>query len=245
MFAGRMLNYGAEDSRQTRRLTMPLKVIGVGYPRTGTASFKAALEQLGIGRCYHMSELLARPGDCQRWVDACDGKAVDWDEIFKDYAATADAPGCHFYEALAEEYPTAKFVLTVRDANRWFDSTQATILSPGVVQRFASAAREFNVMMHKLDWHPQDASTHDREKMIARIAAHNEAVKRSIPSTRLLIYELAQGWQPLCEFLGLPIPDAPFPHINSTEDFRQMMASMEGLDPDGVKRNLETQLSKQ
>ena len=209
---------------------MPLKVIGVGFPRTGTASLKAALEQLGIGRCYHMIECLGRPSDWLHWADACDGKAVDWEEIFKDYAATADAPGCHFYKELAVRYPAAKLILTVRDANRWFNSTQATILSPGATQRFAAAPPELSAMMHKLEWHPHDASTHDRDRMIARMRAHDDAVKRTIPASRLLVYEVAQGWQPLCKFLDLPTTDAPFPHVNSTEDFQRRISSRESAE---------------
>ncbi len=119
---------------------MTLDVIGVGYPRTGTASLKAALEMIGFGPCYHMSECLGRPSHWPVWHTAAEGRAVDWEQIFAGYAATTDAPGCHFYEALAQAYPRAKLILTRRDADRWFESTQATILSPAVVQRFALAS---------------------------------------------------------------------------------------------------------
>ena len=224
---------------------MTLKVIGVGYPRTGTASLKAALEQLGIGPCYHMSECIGKSGHWSQWQRAAEGEAVDWDEIFDGYAATTDAPGCQFYESLAAKYRDAKLVLTVRDHYQWFESTQATILSPTAVQRFAASPTGLNAMMHKLGWHPADASTHERDKMIARVTAHNEAVQRAITPTRLLVFEPRQGWKPLCEFLGLSVPDTPFPHINSTEDFQKMMLTMAGLDPGSVKQALEEQLSRQ
>jgi hypothetical protein len=190
-------------------------------------------------------QCIGRPNDWSKWLHAAEGGAIDWEEIFVDYAATTDAPSCHFYKALAATYPDAKLILTVRDADRWFESTQETILSPGVVQRFSAAPADFNAMMHKLDWHPADATTHDRQRMIARITAHNAAVKSAFSPTRLLVLDLRQGWDPLCKFLGLSVPDAPFPHINSTEDFRRMMASMAGLDPSGVSEALEQQLAQQ
>ena len=223
---------------------MALQVIGAGFPRTGTASLKAALEQLGVGACYHMSECLGRPNHWQQWALAADGGAVDWDELFEGYAATTDAPACHFYEALAAKYPRAKLILTKRDPDRWFESTQATILSAVATQRFAGAPPAFNAMMHKLGWHPADAAMHDREKMIARLTAHEAAVERTIPRSRLLVFELGEGWEPLCEFLDRPIPGSPFPHINSTEDFREMMKSMTSLEPGSVRRALDEQLAK-
>jgi hypothetical protein len=191
-----------------------------------------------------MSECLARQDHWLQWSRAADGEAVDWDEIFEGYRATTDAPGCHFFEAFAKKYPQAKVILTMRDAQGWFESTQATILSPAAAQRFAGAPAEFNAMMHKLDWHPADESTHDSGKMIARITTHNERVKKAIPPSRLLVCELKRGWAPLCEFLGLAIPDAPFPHVNSTKDFQDMMASMAALDPSDVKRALDEQRSR-
>jgi hypothetical protein len=224
---------------------MALKVIGAGYPRTGTASLKAALEHLSVGRCYHMSELIGRPSDWPLWTRALEGMPIEFDELFGDFAATADAPGCLFYQTLAAKYPAAKIVLTVRESDRWFRSTQETILSADVVRRFAAAPPEFNTMMRKMGWHPEDSATHDREEMIARIDAHNQEVKSSIPRARLLIYEVAQGWGPLCEFLGVPIPDVPFPRVNAAEDFRTMSEAVEGLGAEGVSRSLADQLSRQ
>ncbi len=171
---------------------------------------------------------------------------MHWDEIFAEFVATTDAPACHFYTALAVTYPDAKLILTVRDADRWFESTQATILSPGMIQRLQVSPPELNAMMHKLGWHVADATTHDHMTMAARMCAHNEAVIRAFSPTRLLVFELRQGWEPLCEFLGLSVPDAPFPHINSTEDFGKMIASMAGIDDhSGVKQALAQQLLKQ
>jgi hypothetical protein len=210
---------------------MTLKVIGAGYPRTGTASLKAALELLGVGRCYHMVELLGRPGDWPLWTQALEGKPMDFDEILRDYAATTDAPGCFFYRALGAKYPAAKIILSIREGDGWFRSTQETILSADVSRRFAAAPPEFNTLMRKMGWHPDDPATHDRNAMVARMTAHNEEVTASMPRGRLLIFEPAQGWAPLCGFLGLPVPDVPFPHVNRTQDFQTMIHSVDRLTP--------------
>ena len=205
---------------------MPLSVIGAGFPRTGTASLKVALEQLGFGKCYHMSEVFPRPDHYPLWADAVDGKPVDWDKIFEDFGATTDAPACLFYKQLADHYPKAKVILSQRDPDRWFDSTQSTILSDAIMGKFRDMPPVLLNMMHKLGWHPEDPENHDKAKMIARLNAHNEEVKRIIPPERLLVFEASQGWEPLCAFLDLPVPDGPFPHVNSTDEFKKMLAQM-------------------
>ena len=106
---------------------MTLKLIGAGLGRTGTASLKVALEELGIGRCYHMSEILQNPACTQDWIDAANGNA-DWDKIFSGYTATVDNPGCGFWRELADYYPNAKVILTIRDAEKWYESTDETCL---------------------------------------------------------------------------------------------------------------------
>ena len=217
---------------------MPLSVIGAGFPRTGTASLKVALEQLGFGKCYHMSEVFPRPDHYPLWADAVDGKPVDWDKIFDGFGATTDAPACLFYKQIADHYPKAKVILSLRDADRWFDSTQSTILSEAIMGRFRDMPPVLMNMMHKIGWHPEDAENHDRAKMIARLNAHNEEVKRTIPAERLLVFEAAQGWEPLCAFLGVPVPDGPFPHVNSTDEFKKMLAKMaEQNGPDLMSAN--------
>lgn len=210
---------------------MSLTVIGAGFPRTGTASLKAAFEELGLGRCYHMSEVFDKPDHWALWTDAADGKPVDWDLVFDGFGATTDAPACHFYKSIAAHYPKAKVVLSVRDADRWYESTQSTILSPAIAEKFKFLPPPAMVMLHKIGWHPADPETHDRDYMIGRMMTHNEEVKRTIAADRLLIFEAAQGWAPLCDFLGLPVPETPFPHVNSTDEFKKMLAAMpaEGL----------------
>jgi Sulfotransferase domain len=220
---------------------MSLTVIGAGFPRTGTASLKAAFEELGIGRCYHMSEVFDKPDHWTLWTDAADGKPVDWDRLFDGFGATTDAPACLFYDGIAKHFPDAKVVLSVRDPERWFESTQSTILSGVIAEKFAQLPPPLAAMMHKIGWHPADAENHDRDRMIRRMTDHNAKVKQTIEPGRLLTFEAAQGWEPLCAFLGLPVPGTPFPHINSTEEFKKMLAGVSSIDSANPRKALEDQ----
>ena len=201
---------------------MSLKVIGAGFPRTATWSQKLALEQLGFGPCYHMSEALEHPDHWGLWQTAAAGGPVDWDAIFSGWASTTDAPGCHFYQELAAYYPDAKVVLSVRDPEKWFASTQNTILS-GDVAGFHGARGSIG-MVEAVGW-GTDPRLRDKTWMLDRYHRHNEEVKRAIPAGRLLVYNVADGWAPLCAFLGRPIPEASFPQVNSTDEFRAMIAA--------------------
>ena len=223
---------------------MSLTVIGAGYPRTGTASLKAALEELGVGRCYHMSELFDKPAHWAFWADAADGKPVDWDFVFEGYGAATDAPACLFYKKIADHFPEAKVILSERDPDRWFDSTQATILSSFIEEKFAALPPPLKTMLHKIGWHPAAPETHDREHMTARMTAHNEEVKRVIAPDRLLVFDLAEGWEPLCAFLGLPVPTTPFPHINSRQEFKKMLSSTESMLDTDPRKALEEQAER-
>ena len=203
---------------------MALSVIGAGFGRTGTLSLKAALEMLGVGRCYHMVEIIANPQFAAAWEQAADGGPVDWDQIFAGYGATVDWPAAAFYRELAEYYPKARVILTVRDSESWFESTQNTIFSPLVRQRNNDMAGEDRGRMAEkiiIDGTFQ-GQQHDKETAIAVYEAHNRKVREVIAPERLLVYNVAEGWTPLCKFLGYPIPDAAFPKVNSTDEFRQM-----------------------
>ena len=201
---------------------MSLKVIGAGLPRTATWSQKLALEQLGFGPCYHMSEALEHPDHWPLWETAAAGGPVDWSALFEGWGSTTDAPGCHFYQELAALFPDAKVVLSVRDFERWYASTQNTVLS-GAVAGF-HGARGSLPMVEAVGW-GTDPRLHDKEWMRERYNRHNEEVQKAIPPERLLVYRVSDGWEPLCRFLGVPVPDAPFPQVNSTEDFKAMIAA--------------------
>ncbi|MCB2098759.1 MAG: hypothetical protein KDE05_14095, partial [Parvularculaceae bacterium] len=110
---------------------MTLSVIGAGLGRTGTASLKVALETLGLGKCHHMSEVFGSPEQTDLWVKAAHG-APDWPTIFKGYGSAVDFPTAAFWRELADYYPDAKIILSLRDPEKWYESTQETILSPAM-----------------------------------------------------------------------------------------------------------------
>jgi len=110
---------------------MPLKVIGAGLGRSASLSLKTALEELGFAKCYHMTELLDHPEHVLIWDAAARGEIVDWDDLFQDYQATVDWPGCTFYSVLATIYPDAKVILTLDDGERWYETTRNSIYQVG------------------------------------------------------------------------------------------------------------------
>lgn len=201
---------------------MTLQVIGAGLGRTGTLSMKLALEKLGFGPCFHMTELITDFSRMPAWLQAAEG-APDWDTVFDGFVATVDYPGCTYWRELAEHYPSARVLLTVRDPDGWFESTQATIFSQR--SRAMLAASPLADFFHKAVWGGFADRIEERDFMTAAFERHNEEVRRSIPEERLLVYEVGSGWDPLCEFLGVPVPADPFPHANSRDELRELMAA--------------------
>jgi hypothetical protein len=202
---------------------MALKIIGAGMGRTGTASLKVALETLNIGKCYHMTEVLKNPEYIRYWINAAEGSA-DWDKIYSGYSATVDNPGCNYWKELAAYYPEAKVILTTRDANMWFDSTNETIHSVEFARFMKNSA--FGEMIQKTMWDRMDNRMQDREYMVEFFNKRSAEIIDSIAAERLLVYRVGDGWEPLCEFLDVPVPDMDFPHINSRNETKKLLASM-------------------
>ncbi|MFI6504317.1 sulfotransferase family protein [Nonomuraea typhae] len=218
-----------------------LNVIGAGLPRTGTSSMKAALERLGFGPCYHMYEILTHPGHVDRWQPVATGGPMDWEGVFEGYRSTQDWPASHFYRELAELYPEAKVVLTVRDPVRWHASMQTLIDGPrSLAARDAPPAAaqvlgQLRRMMPVMDTirraamgpdFPMTADMPPLEVSMEFFALHTETVKRTIPADRLLVFDVREGWEPLCAFLGVAVPDEPFPHLNDRETIKHMVAKL-------------------
>ncbi len=219
---------------------MVLKVIGTGLGRTGTMSLKLALEQLGFGPCHHMVEVFMHPESVPQWVDAGAGKP-DWDALLGGYQAMVDYPGCNFWRELMDHYPDAKLLHSTRDPERWFESTQATIFSPqSPAMNPPPPMRPFMEMVTK----GIADRLHDHDFMIDHFKRHTETVLATVPKDRLLVFEAAQGWAPLCAFLGVPVPDTPYPRENSTADFQTRIAGGPP-DPAAVKAMLDAAKSKQ
>lgn len=202
---------------------MPLQVIGAGFGRTGTMSLRDALNTIGFGPCYHMSEVINHPRFAGYWARLARGEGVDWEEVFAGYRSTVDWPGCTYWRELAEAYPDARVILTVRDPEDWFRSVSSTIFSEEHLARFEGpdADPDFRDMVRRLFHRTFDGKGHEKEHAIAVYKAHNEAVKSTIPPERLLVLDPSEGWGPLCDFLGVSVPDRPFPCLNTTRQWKE------------------------
>ncbi len=201
---------------------MALKIVGTGLGRTGTKSLQSALNMLGAGPCHHMVEVFAHPESAQLWIEAAKGRP-DWDAIFAGYHAVVDYPGAQFWRELVTYYPQAKVLHTIRDPDEWFESTQLTIFAPdSAAKRRGPMSEFFDIIVAAFG-----DNIHDRAFMTDYFRKHTRDVVRTIPAERLLVYEVSQGWGPLCEFLCVPVPGEPFPAQNSRAEFiaRQQRAN--------------------
>lgn len=201
---------------------MALKVVGSGLGRTGTLSLKHALEQLGFGPCHHMIEVFGHPQSMPLWVAAGEGQG-DWDLIFRDYAAAVDYPTAAFWREIAAHFPEAKVVHSTRNPDSWFDSTQATIFAPG---SFADNPPPAAKAFFDAFTGPMAGRVHDRAFMIDHFRRHEAQVRATISRDRLLVFEAGEGWDRLCAFLGVPVPDTPFPSANSRAEFVSRVAAV-------------------
>jgi Sulfotransferase domain len=199
---------------------MAIKVIGAGVGRTGTYSLKLAISRLGLGPCHHMEAVIQNmPAQVPLWAAALEGKP-DWAAMFDGFNSAVDWPTASFFRELAQIYPSAKFVLTHRDPEAWADSFGATIYTV-MAQRdqFPQALQAWLSMAYGVVARAGFPSGLSREELIRAFRAHNDAVKAAIAPARLLVYQVKEGWGPLCDFLGMEAPDEPFPRSNSRDEF--------------------------
>lgn len=202
-----------------------LDVIGAGFGRTGTLSLKSALERLGFGRCHHMQEVFTQPEALPHWERAARGQDIDWEYVYRDFRSTVDWPGARFWRELVARCPSARVILTVRDPERWYDSAYHSIYQATLARRDGALSedprsRRMGELIDAIVW---DGTFHgrfgDRDHALKVFAEHNAAVRREVPAGRLLVYEAGQGWEPLCDFLGVPVPDEPYPRLNDRAAF--------------------------
>jgi hypothetical protein len=210
-----------------------MHVIGAGLPRTGTLTQKLALEQLGLGPCYHWVNLIADLDHVELWHRALDGEEI-WEEIFAGHHSTVDWPGGFFHRELAESYPEAKVLLSVREPEAWERSYRETIwemcFGDSLIHHLSAARREVDprwrrylLLVDRMLFGERSpfAAGHERpEQLMEQMVAYNEGVRRAIEPDRLLVWSVGEGWEPLCEFLGVAVPDGPLPHENDRETFR-------------------------
>ncbi len=223
-FAFQLAGQGRLARRQAR-----LEVIGAGFGRTGTMSLKLALEQLGFGPCYHMTEIVENPHHARLWRTADAGHRVDWTELFARYRATVDWPACHYYQELMREFPEAKVILTVRDPDQWYDSMASTLYSLKKAIEASRAGVRVPPVENRLWRETFSGRFEDRQHATAVFQRHNADVIDCVPAERLLVYRVTDGWRPLCEFLGVAQPGSPFPLINTTRSFREYNSRQLGI----------------
>jgi hypothetical protein len=211
-----------------------LRVVGAGLGRTGTNSLKVALELLLGAPCYHMYEVVARPADTQVWHAAVRGEKVDFAALLDGFAATVDWPACAFWREIAQTGEEPLILLSTRDSSiRWWDSVAATILptitqplppdDPLTAQR-RTMIREMMQTRFAPDWR-------DRDQAIAAYERHNEDVRGSVPRERLIDWRPGDGWDPICAALDVAVPEVPFPHVNTTDEFRAGQGAREERTP--------------
>lgn len=215
--------------------TPGLKIIGAGFGRTGTLSLKAALEELGFGPCYHMVEVFNHPEDAAQWDAAARGEPIDWHQLLDGYQATVDWPACAFYEELMQTYPDARVLLSVRDPGSWYESVDNTIYQiRRMTTHFSPASVLFRVMglfapdrlsvahmINAVVWQGTfNDNFEDKDDAITIFNQHIKNVKKRVPPDKLLVYNVKQGWEPLCTFLGIQVPPGKaFPHLNERSSF--------------------------
>ena len=220
---------------------MSLKIIGAGLPRTGTNTLKQSLEQLGLKHVYHMKELLVNPDRLYLWKRLDETGDTDWDALYAGYDGTVDFPGYPWYKEHMKKYPDAKVILTVRDFEDWYKSVDSTVFRAGpqtplekmkMMGKLLSSARARKVVKC-IKWFKK-AFFVDRlkgqfeDKEFARKFWENHLadVKASVPKDKLLVYDVRDGWGPLCKFLGVEEPAEPLPHLNKKENFKKMLPKL-------------------
>lgn len=210
---------------------MTLRVFSAGFGRTGTLSLKFALEQIGFGPCHHMKEVFENgPVQVPLWNAALAGKP-DFEAIYKGYSAAVDWPTAAFWRELAAAYPEAKVIVSTRSAEGWYESMSQTILpaltTPGDLPPPAADVLNMAGKVLRRSLGP----TFDKDSMIAAFHAQEASVKAEIPASRLLVHSARDGWEPLCAFLGVPVPATPYPRTNSREEFFGRRKGAEGTSP--------------
>ena len=208
-----------------------MKVIGVGFGRTGTWSLKHALDKIGAGPCFHMLDLIRNPDMVKPWHDAAIKGQPDWDAMFEGFESTIDWPGCSFWEELIEVYPDAKVLLNVRDFDGWFKSFNNTIYAvrkaamagemPEDANRPQPSPELWEVIGHLVYEHDLEGKVDDPDALRKLYNDRIETIKQRVPAERLTIFELGKdGWETLADMCGVEAPTTEFPHLHDTDEFR-------------------------
>ena len=199
---------------------MTLGIVGTGVGRTGTNSLRLALNQLGLGPCHHMEEVLHNQAiQVPLWSAAVKGHP-DWKAIYQGYKSAVDWPTAAFVRELYAAYPKAKFIHTTRSPESWAESFSETIYK--LLAGADKAPKEMQAFL-EMAGGVSDKTGFPNGLDLAGLknafAAHNDAVKAAVPARQLLIYQVKDGWGPLCGFLDVAVPTDPFPRTNDRVEF--------------------------
>ena len=220
---------------------MSIKIIGAGFPRTGTMTLKKALETLGFDKTYHYKDLIADSKRLKYWQELEQTGQTNFEKLFEGFEATVDFPGYPYYKILLEKYPDAKVILTKRNFDEWYESTYKTIWKSAnkpFIDRLKIYKRKvFNKnlrpifkcikFMRRVYLYGQFNNNFSSKEHAKKVYyEHINEVTNYVPKSQLLIYDVSEGWNPLCSFLDVPIPKTDFPHLNKKEDFHNMVKEM-------------------
>lgn len=215
-----------------------LKLINAGLGRTGTTSLQVALDRLGLGPCFHMFDIVGDEQRLEQWAKiVCDGERPDWPALFGGYTSAVDGPCAVHYEQISEAFPEAKVILTVRDAEGWYRSTYDTLYQfvlrsqenpPEPGSRQARLLDFTNTMVWDGLFGGRFA---DKDHAIEVYHRHNDDVVHALGPDNVLVYDVRQGWEPLCAFLGVEVPEEDFPHANDSAAMRRRIAEAAGAGP--------------
>lgn len=234
---------------------MGLLVIGAGHGRTGTTSLRLALTQLLDGPCYHMDRITIEEKieHTHVWMAMLEAKAsADSAKVAKlgkelldadGQKAAIDWPASLFYKELMQAYPEAKVILTVRDPDKWYESTFETLWGVRCAQagtwmiKIVPFVIQLNKFLDSLLWFGPNSlfkgSFTDKQAAIKIYLDWHEEVKKTVPKDRLLVWDVKEGYGPLCKFLQLPVPAEPFPHINEKARFENLIKIFGRVDKIG------------
>lgn len=196
-----------------------VRLIGAGMWRTGTVSLKAAIEQLTGQPCHHMTEVIQHPATAARWLQAVHTGRGDWTSLLEGYSATLDWPSMAFWKQLSEFYPDAKILLSTREPEDWWQSIKQTVLLSAPTKQTAHTPWEMLIV--ELFEKKFVGHNPTKQQAIDAYNQHNDEVRKSIASDRLVEWSLGDGWEPLCDALNLPVPQTEFPHLNTAADYRR------------------------
>ena len=214
---------------------MSLQVIGAGPGRTGTLSLMTALEQLGYGPCHHMKACIESSQQTQYFLDAASGRTVNWPEVFAGYRAAVDWPSAAYYKELMQAFPDAVVIFSNRSPETWYDSVASTIYRmvpnlPRWLRWLVPHIDRWGTMVDKTIWQNEfGGQFEDRDAAIKFFNDRLAEVQAVVPAERLLIHSAAEGWGPICEFLGVDQPATDYPYVNDSSRLKRVVRVLQFL----------------